>query len=401
MALMTMQMNAPGGGKGYRTSLRGGGPLTTLVLGDSNFDTLWHSIWLNVLELKTFLSFCNSEKTSHSNLFPWLAKHRTKVTEQDIHPAQYFWATSRRIRLDVEKLEGGFCDLCPTASHSLITKYKEVNRGTEYKAPMKHPLSPFDKRTRSAKKEDGARNKALLTQPGGVSYRHWLGLVVNNVDEGIEPARIVHEFLQQRWKTGWQFRLWAFGYDMDKMKARCWYESKMPLLTVDPGRADAYEGIIARLINAAKLVAVNTKIAVKRVLHGEPEFDPIGRKVKWKYRDIKNLPFDEEKAEKKIDNSVRTISSFMLLETAFWHSTESIFYEVLNGLLKCVKDGTDGQVFWERWQEALSKEAERQFDLFVGSGPVEDTETKNVALARKELKDLSGSRRIQQILNVP
>lgn len=34
MALFTMQTNAPAGGAGYRVSLRGGGPLTTLVLGD-------------------------------------------------------------------------------------------------------------------------------------------------------------------------------------------------------------------------------------------------------------------------------------------------------------------------------------------------------------------------------
>src|SRR5665648_694737 len=42
MALFTLQTNAPAGGKGYRTSLRGGGPLTTIVTGD----TLWQTIWL-------------------------------------------------------------------------------------------------------------------------------------------------------------------------------------------------------------------------------------------------------------------------------------------------------------------------------------------------------------------
>jgi hypothetical protein len=31
LALFSLQLNAPSGGKGYRTGLRGGGPLTTLI----------------------------------------------------------------------------------------------------------------------------------------------------------------------------------------------------------------------------------------------------------------------------------------------------------------------------------------------------------------------------------
>jgi CRISPR system Cascade subunit CasA len=47
VALFTLQTNAPGGGRGYRTSLRGGGPLTTLVLPDSgvNDDGRQPSLW--------------------------------------------------------------------------------------------------------------------------------------------------------------------------------------------------------------------------------------------------------------------------------------------------------------------------------------------------------------------
>jgi CRISPR system Cascade subunit CasA len=102
-ALFTMQTNAPMGGPGFRTSLRGGGPLTTLIIGDTHFDTLWHAIWLNVLESKPFLDMCNSIQSSDSNKFPWLAKTKPTVTEQNIHPAQYFWAMPRRIRLGASR----------------------------------------------------------------------------------------------------------------------------------------------------------------------------------------------------------------------------------------------------------------------------------------------------------
>jgi CRISPR system Cascade subunit CasA len=43
MALLTLQTMAPAGGAGHRTSLRGGGPLTTLVLPTVPA-TLWHRL---------------------------------------------------------------------------------------------------------------------------------------------------------------------------------------------------------------------------------------------------------------------------------------------------------------------------------------------------------------------
>ncbi len=52
MALFTLQSYAPSGGAGNRTSLRGGGPLTTLAIppplpGEPE-PLLWHMLWANV-----------------------------------------------------------------------------------------------------------------------------------------------------------------------------------------------------------------------------------------------------------------------------------------------------------------------------------------------------------------
>ncbi|HET8789605.1 MAG TPA: type I-E CRISPR-associated protein Cse1/CasA, partial [Modicisalibacter sp.] len=49
IALFTLQINSPAGGAGYRVGLRGGGPLTTLVLPDNPQASLWHKLWLNVM----------------------------------------------------------------------------------------------------------------------------------------------------------------------------------------------------------------------------------------------------------------------------------------------------------------------------------------------------------------
>src|SRR5690606_10811453 len=48
-ALFTLQTNAPSGGVGHRVGLRGGGPLTSLLLPENVHASLWQKLWLNVL----------------------------------------------------------------------------------------------------------------------------------------------------------------------------------------------------------------------------------------------------------------------------------------------------------------------------------------------------------------
>ena len=52
IALLTLQTSAPSGGAGHRTSLRGGGPATTLVIPrrKDKSPTLWQILWANVPE---------------------------------------------------------------------------------------------------------------------------------------------------------------------------------------------------------------------------------------------------------------------------------------------------------------------------------------------------------------
>ncbi|MBU2537759.1 MAG: type I-E CRISPR-associated protein Cse1/CasA [Proteobacteria bacterium] len=388
--LFTMQTNAPMGGPGFRTSLRGGGPLTTLIIGDKVFDTLWHSIWFNVLESKKFLSMCSSARSSDSNKFPWLAVTKASVTEQDMHPFQYFWAMPRRIKLDIKNLETGICNICTQQSNFLITSYREVNKGAEYKAPMKHPLSPFN----------GNTQKSVLTQPGGVSYRHWLGFVVNDNEGKREPARIVHEFINERQQSDWQLRCWAFGYDTENMKARCWYDAKMPLITVSDELIAKYEDTIASLIKASIIICGNIKIAIKRVLHGIPEYDSITRQIKWKYKDIKRLHADEEKARIRILNSTSDVSLFMAVEAFFWQKTEQRFYSTLNNIMRAAKNDEPHLIFLEGWHHALCSEALQQFDAHMLNGPIEDVDIKKVSLARKELNDFNKGTFVRTLLGL-
>ncbi|MBN1225444.1 MAG: type I-E CRISPR-associated protein Cse1/CasA, partial [Deltaproteobacteria bacterium] len=187
-ALFTLQLNAPSGGQGHRTGLRGGGPLTTLVLGE----TLWETCWLNVLiKPKYIRQDIISANNEADQRFPWLSSKRTgkDTYPGDIHPDQQFWAMPRRILLVAEDLpQAEACDLCEQETSQIYRKFKTKNHGINYMGPYEHPLSPHYIK-------DNAPNP-VHPQPGGFGYRHWLGLVENSQGKTSErrPARVVNQF---------------------------------------------------------------------------------------------------------------------------------------------------------------------------------------------------------------
>ncbi|MDP2211520.1 MAG: type I-E CRISPR-associated protein Cse1/CasA [Candidatus Aquicultor sp.] len=369
-ALFTMQTNAPTGGVGFRTSLRGGGPLTTLVLGDQGHNMLWHLIWLNVLENDVFLRTCgNTARIDESDKFPWLGKTRVgegakgiDVTPEDAHPAMVFWGMSRRIKLNLDSLKAGVCYMCGTSSGHLIQGYQDKNYGMNFTGAWLHPLSPY-------RYKDGLP-LPIHAQPSGVSYRHWLGIVQENTEERRVPARIVHEFREGRLGKlqDWQFRLWAFGFDMDNMKARCWYEAKMPLLYVETSVRGEYEHSVAGMVNAAAAIARNARTAVKKA---------------WfkRYSDVKG------------DTS--------FIDNSFWQNTEPAFYEALRNLKTALESANDGTETLKAWHAVLCNEASKLFDAYAWEGPIEDADPKRVVMARRELEFFNRSNRIKELLGLP
>jgi CRISPR system Cascade subunit CasA len=357
-ALLTLQTNAPAGGRGYMTSLRGGGPLTTLIKGTGKRDLLWHTIWLNVLDNARFLNLSNSKLSKEAEKFPWLSGMKEVVTEQDMHPSQYYWAMPRRLKLVVQ-VSTGTCSVCSCQSGELITHFKEKPNGTKYQEPMKHPLSAFNAKS----------TKAVLTQPGGVGYRHWLGLIFADNEGDNEPARVIHDYIQQRKRDDWPLQLWAFGYDFvpGQNKARCWYESQMPLLLVDAELRQEYEYHIAGMIKTALEVAGNTRSAVKKAWFKRP-------------------------ADVKGDIS--------FVDNGFWHSTEAAFYESLNNLIRLLEAGSEVSV-GHQWLAELCKRSLELFDRHASDGPIEDADPKRVVIARRDLEQYNRSKKIKGLLGLP
>ncbi|EKD46954.1 MAG: hypothetical protein ACD_67C00002G0002 [uncultured bacterium] len=367
MALFTMQTNAPAGGAGFRVSLRGGGPLSTLIIGDEQHASLWQLVWLNILEQSSFLNICgNSALSNDAAKFPWLMPTRIsekdmglETTPEDMHPSVMFWGMPRRIRLNLTELSHGNCDICGAFSEQLILKYQDKNYGMNFTGAWLHPLSPY-----------GSKDSQALpvhAQPGGICYRHWLGLVQQDSVANRMPARIVHEFIE-RSRTSWQFRLWAFGYDMDNMKARCWYESTMPLLHVDATFRREFENYVAGMIKAASEVAGNTRSAIKKA---------------WFHR-----PGDAK-------------GDISFVDADFWMQTEQAFYDALKNLCMGIESGADTIATRQIWHQTLCVQAISSFDTYAWEGPIEDADPKRVVVARKELGMFNHGKKIKDLLELP
>ncbi|GAB6036462.1 hypothetical protein JCM15519_10210 [Fundidesulfovibrio butyratiphilus] len=291
-ALFTLQTNAPSGGVGHRTGLRGGGPLTTLALPAGVADdtpqesprravqTLWHTVWANVFPETVVGTWRDGGPFPREfGVFPWLAPTRTSEKGQAIHPGQVdplhaYWGMPRRIRLEFEPdHDPAPCDLCGQAGAPAVTGFRAKNYGTNYGPSWRHPLTPYS--------QTKGGLLSLKGTPEGVGYRLWRGAVVAEGDGGREPARIVAYAMNKRMEqldpdNGVEFRLWAFGPDMDNMKARSWDEGTMPVLAAPANvDADRYFQEVLRLVQAAEAAARALRQAVRYGLYekADPKVD--------------------------------------------------------------------------------------------------------------------------------
>ncbi len=370
-AIYALQTNAPVGGVGHRTSLRGGGPLTTLVLGR----TLWETLWLAVLPNEDFLDsrYANADLFDDATRFPWMGATRTseartgsETTPQDVHPHQYFWAMPRRIHLDEPETQVGDCDLCGASAVTRYTRYFTRNYGINYTGPWKHPLTPY---TRIEAKEGGDEWVTRKGQRGGIGYRHWLGLVQHTRDQATHraPATVVDRYLAIRQEVG-AYRLWAFGYDMDQMTALGWCESTMPLNHIPRENREEYEWDVAVMVQAADKVASNLRKAVKSAWFKRP-------------------------GDHKGDTT--------FIDHAFWHDTESVFHAHREQSAKTT-DRHQRQTVRQRWHQIICRQALSLFDHWATHGPIEDGNPRRIYEARRDmLKWNHGQAITETLLGIP
>ncbi len=212
MALYTLQDFAPSGGAGNRTSMRGGGPLVTIV---DPGKALWDLVWLNV----PFGS------PSEMKDLPWMKPTRTSEKGPPVQPpdlvkgfdVEAFFGMPRRLRLvgDGERVTG------------VIQK----PYGTNY-AQWQHPLSPY------YRLKTGSELLPRHPRAGRFGYRNWLGIIAADTEESEEgkgltqPALILRE-----WKdrvrgeeiSKVKFSVIVAGWAMNNMSPRDFICSRQPV----------------------------------------------------------------------------------------------------------------------------------------------------------------------------
>lgn len=352
LALFTLQTNAPSGGVGHRVGLRGGGPLTTLVLPPPGGSSLWQKLWLNLLVEEELVQKVTSPQADG---FPWMEKTRVSdesgspTLPEDAHPLQMYWGMPRRIRLN-EELHGGACSICGKQSRALTSHYRTRNYGVNYEGPWRHPLTPY--------RFDVKNEKPLLSlkgQPGGLGYRHWLAMNWGDDSNGDTPALNVNSFYAQKESLlpAFEARLWSFGYDMDNMKARCWYENQVPALGVPAEYQRAFKQHIGTLTVAARDVVKELRQQVKNAWFSRP-------------KDVKG--------------------DVSMIDASFWEATEADFYSLVHRLaadtkaLRFMPDEVGRQ-----WARILRKKTPALFDHWVLEGEAENMDMKRITKARRML----------------
>ena len=364
MALYTLNTYAPsggGGGGGHMTSLRGGGPMTTLIVANHRDygTTLWGRVWPNI-ETREQIE-ARASGTGASSVFPWLVPTRTpskgtgklKTTPSDAHPLQVYWGMPRRIRLVFESAQDRSCSLTGDKDSTVVTTFRTKTRGTDYSEGFEHPLTPY------RRQKAGSPKLPVHPKPGGISYRLWPGLVFESSDKLSDPAQVVRHWRHERAPRRDGMRLTAFGYDMDNMKARAWIESEMPFwLMEDTASREELEKFIRHAVAGADTVNRLLTKEIKTALYGQPP----KKKTNRSYEPPKKMSGD-----------------FGFIAERFYRETEPAFYAALREVGRAIEEDPDGVAptlrTREDWAPIMADAAMRLFDEYA---PMDGLEGRNM-----------------------
>ena len=223
MALYTLQAFAPSGGAGNRTSMRGGGPMVTLVRPDGG--ALWDLVWANV---PVGVPVAPDELDELPWMRPTEVSDKGQVCpppEGELPAVETFFGQPRRLRLTAD-------------ASGAVTGVIQKTYGTNYQGWL-HPLSPY------------YRIKAEMLpkhpKPGHFGYRNWRGIVLQGKEA--DRAATLSRFLKHR--GGEPCRLLVAGWAMSNATPQDFLWSEAPVFALD----DQGEMVAAQLVEAAEFAA--------------------------------------------------------------------------------------------------------------------------------------------------
>ncbi len=348
MTLYTLQAYAPAGGAGNRTSMRGGGPLTALVVPATNDDAtpvpLWHKIFANVVPCDKRLPIDELPKA-----LPWMAptltseKSRT-VSLADAHPLQAYFGMPRRIQL-VFSSEPGICSMTGR-KEPLVTGFIQRPYGTNY-GLWQHPLTPY-RRLKEAGEPYSAKPKS-----GRFGYRDWVAVTVGSKDGKLaeQPTNIKlsknnrsHSLSQN--KQAADARIRVGGWAMNNMEAIAYLIAEEPLhLANTSDQQQALDDLARHFSEAADQAVSQLLTALKKALFS-------GQKNASNDKGI----LDQARAD-------------------FFDATEDQFHHLLDDLLQEMPEdgGFDQTALARHWLGIMRRAALATFDR-LAPVPLQDAE---------------------------
>jgi CRISPR system Cascade subunit CasA len=423
-ALLTANIFAEDGGRGYFQSMRGNGFISCLVQIDEckSEQTLWKNLWLNVMENMI------KSKMDLEECFYWLKdlpdklyvarleriesdltnlrirkkeakdkalKHqideKLKLLERESNEVReeindkedkdnlsakktvlpinnslhIYWAWMRRYFLDTDSTINGHCGICHNMD-KLIVKFYKTGKG--YKYPKEewqniHPFSPSAKyhRNQYTKENVKYKDKMLALEMTQNGMPYTYWQDFLTKTEERAPAKVVNEHLKRK-RIDEQLILWSFGYAMDSNSPKGWYESKTPLylLHSEIQRKDI-EIEIDRYVRAVNRISdVREGYLSSAIRMAWFDYDYDDEQIKKK--DKKPDPF-YNKASKTLYNHPTEIAK------SFWNNTEGMFYDLMQTLYGCINDGklNDEKKAELRhdWYECIKKEAKTLFNRWA------------------------------------
>ncbi|TPE47871.1 type I-E CRISPR-associated protein Cse1/CasA [Amaricoccus solimangrovi] len=240
MALYTLQAHAPSGGAGNRTSMRGGGPLVTLVEPPDR--SLWKLVWANVP--------CGTPQPLAR--LPWTRPTALSDKGREVHQPEgdglaieAFFGMPRRLRLVFENGE--------------VTGVIQRPYGTNY-GLWRHPLTPY------YRMKPGDAPLPKHPRAGLFGYRNWLGVVAKTERDDLrERAGVLDEYeARVRESEARAARIIVAGWAMDNMKPLDFTLSVQPFVALPPESGL----MLAGLVEAADQAALALRAALEPILAG-------------------------------------------------------------------------------------------------------------------------------------
>lgn len=349
-ALLCLQLNALAGGSGIRTSLRGGGPLTTLVLGR----TLWETVWLNV-QARTGWEYPEPANAELVLIFPWLAPCRTsepggkETFLADVHPLQMFWGTPRRVRL-VADSTGGTCALTGAVSRCVVRQYNTKNLGVNYCGAFEHPLTPYRAR------KPGEFPLSVKGGASAVTFMEWPSLVLGG--GGVQSAKCIQAFFHDHRDEALDrapIRLWITGYEVEKASVLRWTDAVTPIPRIDPEHVEDLRHLTRKVVDATREAENWLRGAVREAISHDPKH--FNGDLHW-------------------------------VDAGFEARLEAAFFVTLHRLCAGLAEGGATDAELEGWLLTISNAAYDTFDQCAGVGRIE----RDRALTAADLPRLARAR---------